>query len=76
VLLAGEGVEEVRQEDVREGPAVGEIVLDRPDGGARREVREEDREASDREPAAPEVAEVDAVEALEIRLHGVGVVPE
>jgi hypothetical protein len=37
---------------------------------------DEDREASEREPAAPVVREVDAVEALEIGLYRVGVVAE
>jgi hypothetical protein len=37
---------------------------------------DQDGEPSDREPPAPEVREVDAVEAEEIRLYGVGVLTD
>ena len=46
------------------------------DGGVGGEVSDEHREAAETEPATPEVAEVDAVEPLEVRLYGVGVLDD
>jgi len=39
-------------------------------------VFDEDRKATEREPAAPEVRQVDAVEALEVGLQGVGLMAD
>lgn len=71
VDLAGEGVEDIREEEGVEIPAVGLGVV--PGGGrVWREPLDQDREASRREPAAPVVREVDAVEALKVSLYDVG----
>jgi len=57
-------------------PAVGGSAEHARDGRVGREVVHERRETPDREPAAPELREVDAVEALEIGFYGVGVLSE
>lgn len=48
----------------------GGVVAGR--GRVGREVADQDGEPSDGKPAAPEVREVDAVEALEVSFYGVG----
>lgn len=73
VLLAREGVEDVREEHGVEIPA-GRVA-----GGESclgREVLDQDRETAEREPAAIEIAEVDAVEAEEVRLERAPAIPE
>lgn len=73
--LAGEGVEEIREEEGVEIPAVVfGVVPGRGRGG--RELLDQYREPSGREPAAPVVREVDAVEVLEISLYDVGSLAE
>ena len=72
----GEGVEEVREEYRVEVPGEVRLGEGAGRGGIQRELVEEYGEAPDREPAAPEVREVDAVEALEVSLYRVGVLAE
>jgi hypothetical protein len=74
MLLAREGLEEVRQEEVRQTPAVRYFVNRCPRRRAGRQVRDKDREATERQAPDVEVAQVDTVEALEVGFYGVGVV--
>lgn len=63
--LAGEGVEEVGEELLATGP--GRLAQAEPvERGVEGQVGEEDGEATQREPAAVQVTEVDAVEALKV----------
>lgn len=70
--LAGQGVEDVGEEervDVPAGRGVGEAEA--IECGVRREVLDEDGQPSERELAAVEVAEGDAMEPGEVRFDGV-----
>jgi hypothetical protein len=76
VGVAGEGVVKIGEEvgdDVPAGFGLAELPSG---GGLGREVVDQDREATEREPAAPEVREVDAVEAEEVSLYGAAIVAE
>jgi len=73
VLLAGEDLEEVRQEERVEVPAGSLSGRESRLGG---EVLDEDGEPTEREPAAVEIGEVDAVEAEEVRLERASPIPE
>lgn len=68
--VAGERVEDVSEQEVGEVPAELDLRGLGPYGGARREVTDQGAEATEREPASPEIAEVDLVVALEVRLQG------
>lgn len=74
--FAGKRLEDVHEEEVLKRVALGDLVLQTPDRRAWRQIREEDVEPPDGEGASPQIPEIDAVEALEIRFHRAGVIPE
>lgn len=69
-------MEEVGQEEGVKVPAGGRLGDRSGDGRLGREVMDQDGQAPDRELAAIEGREVDAVEAEEVRLYGVAVLAE
>jgi hypothetical protein len=75
VCLTDEHAVEVGEEEVGQGPAL-ETRVPPYRGRVGREIVNQDGEPSDGKLAPPVPREVDAVEALEICLYGVGIVAE
>lgn len=74
--LAGKRVEDVGEEEVGRGEALGDAVLGGPGGRLGREVGDVGTQSPERKLAGPEVREIDAVEATEVGLYGVVVIAE
>jgi hypothetical protein len=70
--LTRERVKEVRDHEVGHGPAELDLVKTTPARGAGREVTHERAQSPKRQPAPPEVREVDTIEALKIGFYRVG----
>lgn len=73
--FAGEGLEEVGQEELDSGPTVSAAELPH-EGGVRREILDQNGQTPERKLTAPVVREVDLVEALKIGLYQVGMLAE
>lgn len=76
MLLARQGSPHVGEEELRHAPTGRDAVNGGPGGGAGRDLGQQDRQAPKGQAAPVEVAQVDAVEALEVGLYGVAVVAE
>lgn len=74
--LAGNGLEDVAEQDLDGGCADWEALFRRPRRGLRRQVGNQRVYAPKRQLAAPEAREVNAVETLEVSLYGVVVIAE